>query len=73
MEFGLEGQYIFGTFTPDYGGGYVPTPATEATAQEKNVPVGSLGFPNRNGYGWNSLENRFFSQTRLKAFMKAQF
>ncbi|OJH42291.1 hypothetical protein [Cystobacter ferrugineus] len=73
VEFGLEGQYIFGTFEPDYGGGFVPTLADETIAKEKNVPVGSPGFVTRDTYGWNSLENRFFAQTRLKAFMKAQF
>ena len=49
-----------------------PLYTTEAIATDKNVPLGSRGFVNRNG-GWNSLEDRFFSQTRLKAFMKAQF
>ena len=72
VEFGLEGQYIFGTFTPDFGTGFVPQRADEAIAKNADVPVDSLGFSNRYG-GWNSLETRHFTQTRLKAFMKAQF
>ncbi|KFA87286.1 hypothetical protein [Archangium violaceum] len=72
VEFGLEGQYLFGTFTPDYGTGFVPTTADEATARDFGVEVGSLGFRNRNN-GWNPLVTRNFEQVRLKAFMKAQF
>ncbi len=71
-ELGLEYQYAFGTFEPDFGGGFVPQVATEAIASNNNVPVGSLGFAGRYG-GWNSLEKREFSQQHLKAFMKVQF
>ncbi|WNG61424.1 hypothetical protein F0U59_46980 [Archangium gephyra] len=72
VEFGLEGQYLFGSYTPDYGTGFVPTVADEATAKDFGVEVGSLGFRNRNN-GWNPLGERHFEQVRLKAFMKAQF
>ncbi|SET78552.1 hypothetical protein [Stigmatella erecta] len=72
VEFGLEGQYAFGTFEPDFGDGFLPTVADEQTALDHNVALGSLGFRNRNG-GWNSLETRDFQHYRLKAFMKAQF
>ncbi|AKJ07787.1 hypothetical protein ATI61_107236 [Archangium gephyra] len=72
VEFGLEGQYLFGTYKPDYGSGFVPTTADEATAKDFGVEVGSLGFRNRFG-GWNPLGTRSFEQMRLKAFMKAQF
>lgn len=72
VEFGLEGQYLFGTFTPDFGSGYVPQVADEKIAADHNVAVGSKGFSNRYT-GWNSLETRSFEQMRLKAFMKAQF
>ncbi|ATB28981.1 hypothetical protein [Melittangium boletus] len=73
VEFGLEGQYLFGTFTPDYGDGYTPVAADETISKNFNVPVGSLGFERRGGFGWQSLATRDFSQARLKAFMKAQF
>jgi hypothetical protein len=72
VEFGAEGQYAFGTFDPDFGSGFLPTVADEATAADHNVEVGSLGFRNRFN-GWNSLEEREFSHMRLKVFMKAQF
>ncbi|MDC0710505.1 hypothetical protein POL68_18660 [Stigmatella sp. ncwal1] len=72
VEFGLEGQYAFGTFEPDFGDGFLPTVADAQTAADHNVAVGSLGFRNRNG-GWNSLETRDFQHYRMKAFMKAQF
>jgi hypothetical protein len=72
VEFGLEGQYLFGTFTPDFGTGFVVNYANAATAEKAGVAVNSRGFFNRYG-GWNSLETRNFEQMRLKAFMKAQF
>lgn len=72
VEFGLEGQYLFGTFTPDFGSGFVVQTADEKIAADHNVAVGSKGFSNRYT-GWNSLETRSFEQMRLKAFMKAQF
>jgi hypothetical protein len=72
VEFGMEGQYAFGTFEPDFGTGFMPTIADEQTAADHNVEVGSRGFRNR-FTGWNSLEDREFEHYRLKAFMKAQF
>jgi hypothetical protein len=71
-EFGMEYQYNFGTFEPDFGGGYVPQVADAVIAADHHVPVGSMGFTGRFG-GWNSLEKREFTQQRLKAFMKVQF
>jgi hypothetical protein len=72
MEFGLQYEYNFGTFDPDFGDGFVPQLATQEIAATHNVAVGSRGFTGRFG-GWNSLESRDFDQTRLKAFMKVQF
>ncbi|KFE68906.1 hypothetical protein [Hyalangium minutum] len=72
VEFGLEGQYAFGTFDPDFGSGFVEQIADEQTAKDHNVKVGSRGFRNRFS-GWNSLETREFDHIRAKAFMKAQF
>jgi hypothetical protein len=72
VEFGLEGQYAFGTFKPDFGDGFVVQTADDTIAADHGVAVGSRGFTNRFG-GWNSLEERNFSQMHLKAFMKAQF
>jgi len=71
-EFGIDYEYSFGDFEPDFGTGFVPQVADEATAASNNVPVGSLGFRGRFG-GWNSLEKRDFDQQRLKAFMKVRF
>ncbi|MBZ5637212.1 MAG: hypothetical protein LAO51_00495 [Acidobacteriia bacterium] len=71
-EFGLEYQYAFGTFEPDFGGGFVPQVADADIAAAHNVPVGSLGFSGHFG-GWNSLEKREFRQSHIKAFMKVQF
>lgn len=73
VEFGLEGQYLFGSFKPDFGGGYTPVVADETIARNFGVPEGSLGFERRGGFGWQSLATRDLSQARLKAFMKAQF
>lgn len=71
-ECGLEYQYNFGTFDPDFGGGYVVQYASEDTARNVGVPVNSPGFAGR-FTGWNSLLSREFDQQRLKAFMKVQF
>jgi len=72
VEFGMEGQYSFGTFKPDFGGGYTAQAASQGQANDSGVPVGSPGFAGRFG-GWNSLLERNFSEARLKVFMKAQF
>lgn len=71
-EFGFNYEYSFGTFDPDFGGGFVPQVATEDIAAKHFVKVGSLGFEGRFG-GWNSLEKRDFEQQRIKAFMKVRF
>ncbi|WP_309894373.1 hypothetical protein [Archangium sp.] len=72
VEFGLEGQYAFGSFRPDFGPGFVPQLATEKQVSDVGVALGSRGFEGRYG-GWNSLETRNFEHVRLKMFMKAQF
>jgi hypothetical protein len=72
MEFGVQYEYNYGTFDPDFGAGFVTQLADEKIAAEHNVAVGSRGFTGRFG-GWNSLESRDFDQYRLKAFVKVQF
>jgi hypothetical protein len=72
MEFGLQYEYNFGSFDPDFGDGFVTQFATPEIAASHNVAVGSPGFTGRFG-GWNSLQSRDFDQTRMKAFMKVQF
>lgn len=77
VEFGLEGQWTFGTFTPytgDFGlfTEFVPQVADDARVTSLKVAPNSLGFATRVG-GWQVLEQRTFSQMRMKAFMKAQF
>ena len=72
VEFGFNYEYAWGEFSPDFGGGFVPQLATEAISASNNVKVGTRGFTGRFG-GWNSLEDRDFSQHRLKAFMKLVF
>ncbi|MBJ6764680.1 hypothetical protein JGU66_28260 [Myxococcaceae bacterium JPH2] len=72
VEFGLEGQYAFGTYKPDFGTGFVTQYADDTISADHHVKVGSAGFTNRFG-GWNSMEEREFTQLRMKAFMKAQF
>jgi hypothetical protein len=71
-EFGFNYEYNFGTFDPDFGGGFVPQHADQEIANNFGVPVGSLGFRGRFG-GWNSLEERDFRQNRLKLYMKVRF
>jgi len=71
-EFGFNYEYNFGTFDPDFGGGYVPQLADQGTADQFGVRVGTPGFRGRFG-GWNSLAKRDFEQHRLKAFMKVRF
>ena len=71
-EFGMELQYNKAKFEPEFGSGFVAQVADAKIAQDHNVPEGSLGFTGRYG-GWNSLEDRDFTQYRMKAFMKIQF
>jgi hypothetical protein len=71
-DIGLEYEYNFGSFTPDFGTGFTPAVATADIAAAHDVPVGSLGV--QGGYGsWNSLAKRDFTEHRLKAYMKIQF
>jgi hypothetical protein len=69
---GFEYQYNYGTFTPDFGTGFVTQYASNDTANNVHVPVGSPGFSGRYG-NWNSLSTRNFDQQRIKAWMKVQF
>ncbi|HVN74885.1 MAG TPA: hypothetical protein VMT19_01110, partial [Thermoanaerobaculaceae bacterium] len=71
-DIGFEYQYVFGTFKPDFGTGYVVQYASAGTASNVGVPVNSPGFAGRYG-GWNSLLERHFDQQRIKAYMKIQF
>jgi hypothetical protein len=71
-EFGLQYQYNFGDFKPDFGGGFVTQFADQGIQDNFGYPVGSPGFRGRFG-GWNSLLERDFEQQVLKAFMKVQF
>jgi hypothetical protein len=85
VEFGLEGQWTIGTFTPyvqQLGAGtdFVPQYADQARCEAMHVRCpdadagtqGAMGFGTRVG-GWQTLEPRLYSQARMKAFMKAQF
>lgn len=71
-EAGFNYEYTFGDFDPDFGTGFVPQLADAQTAKDAGVKEGSRGFKGRFG-GWNSLENREFSQNRLKAYFKVRF
>ncbi len=74
-DFGFEYQYLFGTFTPDFGTGFVPQVADAQDHALWGADIGSLGFRGRSFYGsgnyvWNSLEKIDLSQQRIKAFLK---
>ncbi|OFV82715.1 MAG: hypothetical protein A2Y78_11145 [Acidobacteria bacterium RBG_13_68_16] len=69
---GFEYQYNWGSFEPDFGGGFIVQYADQGTADNNGVKVGSRGFKGRYG-GWNSLETRDFRQQRIKAFLKVLF
>ena len=71
-EFGLNYEYNFGTYDPNFGGGFVTQFADATISHNFGVPVGSPGFTGRFG-GWNSLIERKFTDNRLKAFMKVRF
>ncbi|MFL6195670.1 MAG: hypothetical protein ACJ75H_15950, partial [Thermoanaerobaculia bacterium] len=71
-EFGLNYEYNWGSFDPDFGGGFVAQLADAEISRNFGVPVGSPGFRGRFG-GWNTLLDRDFRQQRLKAFMKVRF
>jgi len=75
VEFGMEAAYGFGWFHPDLAailGDSSPQAASAAASSSTHVPLGSDGFYTRAG-GWSRLDDRFFSQARFKAYMKAQF
>ena len=72
-EAGFQFEHNWGSFEPDFGGGFVPQAITTAQ-QERDFhqPIGTLGFFNRFG-GFNSIEKRDFSQTRFKGYFKIIF
>jgi hypothetical protein len=69
---GFEYEYVWGTFKPDFGDGFVVQYADAGTAANLGLPVNSPGWKSAWG-GWNSLLDRDFSQQRIKAFMKIIF
>ena len=71
-ECGIVYEYNYGTFDPDFGGGFVVQYADQSTSDNVKVPVGSPGFAGRYG-NWNSLLEREFDQQRLKAYLKILF
>jgi hypothetical protein len=82
VEFGAEAGYAFGTYTPDFGSGFLAETADEQISKDFGVPEGSKGFTNpgpadptqaHDRYMWQSMATREFQHVRLKAFMKAQF
>jgi hypothetical protein len=75
VEFGMEAGYAFGTFTPDYGTGFLPERVDEDMAAKYKVPKDTYGFTNDldKHNSWHSLRTREFEHMRMKAFMKAQF
>lgn len=73
QEAGFQFEHNWGTFEPDFGGGFVPQAiTTEDQAKNTHSPIGTLGFFNRFG-GWNSIEKHNYSQTRLKVYLKVVF
>ena len=77
VEFGLEGQWTLGSFRPyidelGVGTDFVPQYADQAKSDSLHIPLDSMGFGTRVG-GWQVLAPRFYSQARMKVFMKAQF
>lgn len=70
-EFGAQYQYNFGTFKPDFGGGYVVQYADQGIQDNFGYAVGTPGFRGRFG-GWNSLLERDFKQHVMKVYMKVQ-
>jgi hypothetical protein len=69
---GFEYEYVWGTFKPDFGDGFVVQYADAGTAANLGLPVNSPGWKSAWG-GWNSLLDRDFSQQRIQAFMKIIF
>jgi hypothetical protein len=71
-EVGFEYDYVWGTFKPDFGDGFVVQYADAGTAANLGLPVDSPGWKSAWG-GWNSLLDRDFSQQRIKAWLKVRF
>lgn len=72
-EAGFQMEHNWGTFEPNFGGGFVPQAiTTEAQARDHHFPIGTLGFFGRFG-GFNTIEKREFSQTRFKGYVKILF
>lgn len=72
-EAGFQFEHNWGTFEPDFGGGFVPQAiTTEQQAKDYHYPIGTLGFFNRFG-GFNSIEKHNYSQSRLKVYLKVVF
>jgi|GEM_PF-532172 len=72
-EAGFQIEHNWGSFDPDFGGGFVPQQIqTEDQAMNFHQPIGTLGFFNRFG-GFNSIQKRTFSQSRLKVYLKVLF
>ncbi len=81
-EAGFQLEHNFGSFEPDFGGGFVPQAvcqglapdSAECATQEQNThqPAGTLGFFGRFG-GFNSIQKREFSESRFKGYLKILF
>ena len=71
-EFGANYEYNWGTFDPDFGGGFVTQFADAGIARDFGVPVGSPGFT-RPLRRLEQPDKRDFKQNRLKVFMKVRF
>lgn len=72
-EAGFQFERNWGTFDPNFGGGFVPQAiTTDQQAQDFHSPIGTLGFFNRFG-GWNSIQQHKYYQTRLKVYLKVVF
>jgi len=72
IECGIDYQYAWGTFEPDFGTGFVTQYASEETSTKFHVPVGSPGFSGRYG-GWNRMDNQDITHQHLKAWLKVRF
>jgi hypothetical protein len=72
-EAGFQFEHNWGTFDPDFGGGFVPQ-QIQTTDQETNFhqPIGTLGFFNRFG-GFNSIQKHDYQQSRVKVWLKVLF
>lgn len=72
-EAGFQFEHNWGTFDPDFGGGFVPQQIqTEDQAKNFHQPIGTLGFFGRFG-GFNSIQKHDYKQSRLKVWLKVLF